>query len=85
MQEKTVGRILRAYLRVGETFCACRRRGLHSDAHGWNRLVWKKHEPLPKVNHINVYIDKFVSFPRKPFSAASFNLEFGAVALLNTP
>ena len=84
MQEKTVGRILRAQMRLGETRCACRRRGLHSGAHGWNRQVWKKHEPLPKVNHINVYIDKFVSFPRKPFSAASFNVECSATARAGT-
>ena len=52
MQIKTLGGYLE---RLGETRCACRWQGLHSGAHGWNRLVWKKHEPLPKVNHRNVY------------------------------
>ena len=82
--QKTAGRILRSQIHLGETRCACRRQGLHSGAHGWNRQVWKKNELLPKVNHLNVYIDKFVSFPRKPFSAASLNAECSATALLNT-
>ena len=81
MQKKTLDGYLE---RLGETRCACRWQGLRSGAHGWNRLVWKTHEPLPKVNHINVY-GEVCQFSKKAILAASFKVECSAAAPLNTP